>query len=424
MNSKLSKIKERYRQIPFLVWSLLLANIIFNTFRFMSMPFMAIYFSEKLNLTPAEVGVLIGISPLSSLVFSVLGGRIADKFGIHKVYPIALLIPAASLIGYIVFENYLVIALFSVLAGIGWTVYNSTSNSILALHTPKAHTEVVFGYNYWVINLGGVLGPLLGVLVIEMGSYETPIILFSIILVVLAGSMIGLFRIKKADISIHYVEAEKELAGSRSIFTLLTKDRVLIWLMLSYFFIFFIEAQVDTNIAQYLNGSFEDGVRLFGLLVAMMTGLIVVLQPIVTHVFSRFSNVCSFIFGNSLYFLGFLILLFLNNFTYAWFVSFAFITIGEMIVAPKMQAIMAKSAPTNLKATYFSLIGAGGNFAYAIGPGIGGLLLTNLNINYLFLFLLFIVFAQFFALVQANKSYNLKIPESLHPSTINGKEKS
>lgn len=66
---------------------------------------------------------------------------------------------------------------------------------------------------------------------------------------------------------------------------------------------------------------------------------------------------------------------------------------------------MAKSAPRQLKATYFSIIYAGGNLAFAIGPWIGGLLLTQISINYLFLLLMFAIAFQCYPLIKANQPY-------------------
>ncbi|WP_160848943.1 MFS transporter [Pontibacillus yanchengensis] len=161
---------------------LLISNLAFHISRFMAMPFMAIYFSQKLDLTPAEVGVLLGISPLSSLKFSVPGGRLGDKIGVYKMYPLAMITPAISLIGVVLSGNVWVIGFFEITAGVGWTLFNSSSNAILSLHTPEHQTEKVFSYNYWVVNLSGVLGPLIGATVASAGSSGLPIILFAAIL--------------------------------------------------------------------------------------------------------------------------------------------------------------------------------------------------------------------------------------------------
>lgn len=174
---------------------------------------------------------------------------------------------------------------------------------------------------------------------------------------------------------------------------------------ISSFSIYFIEAQDDSNFAQFLNGSFENGIQIFGTLVSMMTGIIVIVQPIMAQFIDRMNRNAAFIFGNSLYFVGFLSLFFLYSQAWSWYAAFALITLGEIIVAPKKQAIMAKSAPRQLKATYFSTIYAGGNLAYAIGPWIGGLLLTHVGVHYLFLLLMVVFAFQCYILIKANGSY-------------------
>jgi len=402
----IKKIKKAFHQFPALVWAMLSSNVIFNVTRFMAMPFMAIYFSEKLNLNPSEVGILVGISPLSSLIFSILGGRLGDKFGVHRMYPVALIVPAISLVGYITVPNYYAIAVFSVFAGIGWAIYNSTSNAILAIHAPESHTEKIFSYNYWGINLGGALGPLIGVAVIGGGNYEIPIGLFAFVLLLIAGTMLLLFKKTGAILQDqHNIEEKKDTNVKGSVFKQLFKDRTLILMTISSFLIYFIEAQDDSNFAQFLNGSFENGLQIFGTLVSMMTGIIVIVQPIMAQYIDRMNSNISFIFGNSLYFIGFLSLFFLHNQTWSWYVAFALITLGEIIVAPKKQAIMAKSAPRQFKATYFSIIYAGGNLAYAIGPWIGGLLLTHVGVRYLLLLLMVVTAFQCYMLIKANQSY-------------------
>src|SRR5699024_11357091 len=132
------------------------------------------------------------------------------------MYPVALIVPAISLVGYITVPNYYAIAVFSVFAGIGWAIYNSTSNAILAIHAPESHTEKIFSYNYWGINLGGALGPLIGVAVIGGGNYEIPIGLFAFVLLLIAGTMLLLFKISCAILQAHYNIVDKTVTNDKS----------------------------------------------------------------------------------------------------------------------------------------------------------------------------------------------------------------
>lgn len=402
----LKKIKSTLIELPYIVWILLGANFIFFTSRFMVMPFIAIYFSEKLNLSPAEVGVLLGVTPLSSMIFSVIGGRLGDRLGVHRIYPFALIIPSISLLGYVFSSDYYVIAAFSIIAGMGWSIYNSSSNALLSFYTPEPLIEKVFSYNYWGINLGGMLGPLTGVLILGAGTSSFPLLIFAFILILIAVIMLFLFK-QRNESKVELVTEKNQITEpKKSVFKQLLNSRVLLWMTLSYFLIFFIESQQESNIAQFFNYSFQDGVKLFGALLSMNTAIIVIVQPIVAQVIDRISVKMIFVFGNGLYFIGFVFLAVFNHLIWIWFLAFAFITLGELIIAPKMQGIIAKSAPDELKATYFSVVNMGGNLAYTLGPGIGGLILTFQSISLLVALLALLTIFQLTTLLLANKSYS------------------
>ncbi|MFE1780987.1 hypothetical protein ACFMI9_19440, partial [Acinetobacter baumannii] len=58
-----------------------------------------------------------------------------------------------------------------------------------------------------------------------------------------------------------------------------------------------------------------------------------------------------------------------------------------------------------MRTTYFSIINMGGNFAYAIGPWIGGIVLEKLGGFFLFLMLIFIAVIQGLSLNKVNQLY-------------------
>jgi len=59
------------------------------------------------------------------------------------------------------------------------------------------------------------------------------------------------------------------------------------------------------------------------------------------------------------------------------------ITIGEMIVAPITQAVVARFAPEDMRGRYMAVYGYSWGIAYAVGPYLAGLLLDSPNPNWL-----------------------------------------
>ena len=64
--------------------------------------------------------------------------------------------------------------------------------------------------------------------------------------------------------------------------------------------------------------------------------------------------------------------------TYTMFLlAMVIITIGEMIVAPVGQALIARFAPDDMRGRYMAIAGFAYGIPYAIGPLVAGLILDN-----------------------------------------------
>jgi MFS family permease len=82
--------------------------------------------------------------------------------------------------------------------------------------------------------------------------------------------------------------------------------------------------------------------------------------------------------GTLLYAVGFAMYGFVAS--YALFLlAMVIITIGEMIIAPVSQAIVARFAPEQMRGRYMAIAGFSFGIPYAVGPLLAGLVLDNLN---------------------------------------------
>ena len=69
---------------------LFLTNLIFNGIAFNVIPPLFPRISQELNLNYTQIGSLIGALPFGMLLFSLIGGVAADRFGMKKVISIAM----------------------------------------------------------------------------------------------------------------------------------------------------------------------------------------------------------------------------------------------------------------------------------------------------------------------------------------------
>ena len=65
---------------------------------------------------------------------------------------------------------------------------------------------------------------------------------------------------------------------------------------------------------------------------------------------------------------------------YALFIlAIVIVTIGEMLVAPVAQALVARMAPDDMRGRYMAFFGFSGLIGNAAGPLLAGLIMDNLN---------------------------------------------
>ena len=87
-------------------------------------------------------------------------------------------------------------------------------------------------------------------------------------------------------------------------------------------------------------------------------------------------------FGTALYAVGFAMygVVATND---AFILAMVIITIGEMIVSPVAQALVARFAPEDMRGRYMAIFGISWSIPFMIGPLLAGLILDNLNPNLL-----------------------------------------
>jgi len=141
---------------------LFFANLIFNGIAFNVVPPLFPRISQDLNLNYAQIGSLVGALPLGMLLFSLIGGVVADRFGIKKIITIAMFFAAvlAGLRGLAF--NYLTLWLCIFFMGVsyGFIIPNLTKGIAMWFDTEelgRANGILLIG-----VGIGAGLGLALG----------------------------------------------------------------------------------------------------------------------------------------------------------------------------------------------------------------------------------------------------------------------
>lgn len=351
----------------------------------MAIPFLTLYLSDQTSLNLFLIGLIVGIPALVQLCLSLFASSVIQKTSMKFGISISLLLPMFGLLGYITFDSFALLFLSSVISGIGWAVYNPLIMTALTDFSSDDSLDDVMGINYWMINLGGGLGPLIGVY-IGAGESGLPFVLFAGVLIILFF-LVQMMLPSKQKKSLEPVIKKNDNNFLRDIFSVVF-DIKNFTVFSIYFLLFFIEVQFSTNVPIYLRSEYgAKGTELVGWILSAMTFTVIIAQPFTMKFLKRLSTKFIFLISTFLYCLGLTIFSF-SEVALLFIVAAVFIALGEVVGVPKLQALNAKNAPEGKKTTYFAFIGMGGNLAYFLGPPVGSLLLPIFEGQLLFIVLI------------------------------------
>jgi MFS family permease len=120
----------------------------------------------------------------------------------------------------------------------------------------------------------------------------------------------------------------------------------------------------------------------YGWLLSLNAALVVLFQFPITRRIEKRPPMALMATGAAMLGLGFAMYGFFS--TYAWFLSaMLIITLGEMIMLPVSNALVAKFSPEDMRGRYSFMYSISWGIAYAAGPYLAGLIMDHANPNWL-----------------------------------------
>ncbi|WP_258933532.1 MFS transporter [Nesterenkonia pannonica] len=158
--SEAASTSSRLRDLPGPFWWLWLVRLIIMVGHFV-VPFMTIFLTSEVGLTAGSAGLVVAAFGVGVVVSGLVGGVLADRIG-RKItlvgsqllsVVVLLFIPAAE--GPLLISGLL--ALYGLFNGCSYPVIATMIGDLVE----PAHRRLAFNYNYWAVNLGYAIGPLL-----------------------------------------------------------------------------------------------------------------------------------------------------------------------------------------------------------------------------------------------------------------------
>lgn len=359
-----------HRNLKVRIFEIFIVSILNN----MLYPFLAIYFAQKFGA--ALAGIMMVFNILVGAIAGFYGGHLGDKIGRRKTMLISEQIRLFAFVIAILanspwFEwpwvTFAVMTVNSICWGLAAPALEAM---VIDVSTPE-NRKFVYTVQYWGVNVGMVVGSLLGGFLFLSHRFE-------IYISVTVGSVLSvillLFFIKETFTPSQQVlqnEPSKgqfhEILGN---YKIVFKDLKFIMFVLASLLIYSIELQArnysgvrlmeefgNQTILSIHNWNFiANGVQMFGLLTAENAFLVVVIALFIGRLIKKYTD-RSVLYSGILFFaLGYAIIGFSNSPFLLIFVMFV-ATIGELMWVPVQQSIMAGLPPESNRSSYMAVNG-------------------------------------------------------------------
>jgi MFS family permease len=139
---------------------------------------------------------------------------------------------------------------------------------------------------------------------------------------------------------------------------------------------------MNTTLGVYLRDAYGIPESGYGYILSLNAAMVVLFQFGITRRIEKRPPMLMMALGAALYAIGFAMYGFVS--TYILFLlAMVIITVGEMIVAPVGQALVAKFAPEEMRGRYMAVFGYSWGISFMIGPYLAGIVLDNFDPRFL-----------------------------------------
>ena len=326
----------------------------------MFFPFMAIYFVDTFGERTA--GLLMMGPPILGMIANLFGGFAADRFGRKRMMVIALGVQGVLALIFAFSPSPWIEYLAFVGLAIMGSIYHPASMAMVADIVPVEERRPVFALFYTSVNLGVVVGPILGS--IFFFAYKKYLLLTSgLVTLTLFFIMLKVLREtlpKAAKDATNGVGVFSQLKNYKVIFT----DKAFFVYIIGGILVSQVFMQMDLYLGVYLKNYIPDqmlylgfmdlivtGEKLFGWLISI-NGLIVVLFTVlVSRLIIKWSDEKALIISSILFGISFWLMGFTNN-VVALIALMVLFTLAELIRTPVIQNFITRIAPEDKRGQY------------------------------------------------------------------------
>ncbi|HRN26615.1 MAG TPA: MFS transporter [Ignavibacteriaceae bacterium] len=349
--------------LPRDMWTLFFTSLI-NRSGTMVLPFLALYLTKKIGVSPAEAGTALLVYGAAAFLAAPITGKLSDKLGSLKVMKFALYGSGIIFFLYSFITDYYWILVASfILAAVNEAFRPANLSMISELVAPHQR-RIAFALNRLAINAGMSIGPVIGGFLTLIDYHY----LFYANAVASIAAGVYLSSTKWSSLSTEKLD-EVSIDIPRLKFAILADKK----------FIFFLLAIIPANLVffqhlgalpLYIVDDLGYTTAAFGLFGAINTVLIIFLEVPLNNWMNDIPYKKSLMIGALLAAIGF------GGFAISTtaiplIISIIVFTFGEMIFFPITAAYTSEIAPQYKRGEYMGYYQMTFSFAFSAGPWLG-----------------------------------------------------
>ncbi|MDP2364800.1 MAG: MFS transporter [Ignavibacteria bacterium] len=355
--------------LPHDMWALFFTSLI-NRSGTMVIPFLALYLTKKIGVSPAEAGMALLVYGAAAFIAAPLTGKLSDKLGALKVMKFSLFGSGIVFFLYSFITDYYWILVASFILAAVNEAFRPANLSLITEIVAPPQRRMAFALNRLAINAGMSVGPVIG-------GFLTLIDYHYLFYANAVASIIA---------GIYFTSIKwSSLAGSVKEKTIEEVSKVRFSIFSDKTFLFFLFAVVPANIVffqhlgalpLYIVDDIGYTTAIFGLFSAINTVLIIIVEVPLNNWMNDVSYRKTLIIGALLAGIGF------GGFAIATTViplviAIIVFTFGEMIFFPITAAYTSEIAPADRRGEYMGYYQMTFSFAFSAGPWLGTIVYQN-----------------------------------------------
>jgi MFS family permease len=366
-----------YREFPAQFWTVVGVSFIDGIGGTMLFPFFALYITQKFEVGMTEAGLILGFFSLFGMGGSMIGGALTDKYGRRNLILFGLVFSAITTLSlgfasefWMLFPLSVVIGLLSNIAG---------PQAMIADILPEEKRAEGFGIMRVVGNMAWIIGPTIGGFVAER-SFLILFITDAIISCVVA--VLFYYFIAETKPAAKAGTQPENFPQTFAGYLKVTRDGTFMAFIVAGVLALLVYQQMYNTLSVYLRDNHGIDPRGYGFLMTTSAITVILFQFWTTRRIKTRPPFLIMGLGVLFYALGFGLF---GVVTVYWLfaLNIVIITIGEMLIMPTSQALVANFAPEDMRGRYMAVFGMTWGLPAIIGPGLAGVIIDNYNPNLL-----------------------------------------